>query len=344
MRSHFRFDELTRAYLIAEIGINHNGDMDIARKLIDFACVSDWDCVKFQKRNPDKCIPENQKDVMRDTPWGRMTYLAYKKRLEFDAGQYDTLWTHCWGRIDAAASVWDEDSVDFMLQLDVPFLKIPSAHLTNDDLIRYVCRHDVPVLLSTGMSTLQEVDHAVELLSSCTNNRAQFALLHCNSSYPAKVDELNLRAIPSFIERYDCVVGYSGHEFGLTPTIAAVALGAKIIERHVTLDRTMWGTDQMASVEPHGMIKLSRHIRALESALGDGVKRLYDSELPVRDKLRGWVPEVVCDAEGSARSIRSAPSMGAAPLSVSFDDLSKPVEVGSAIGDSLPHTNRACAR
>jgi len=289
MRSHFRFDKLTRAYLVAEIGINHNGDVDIAKKLIDFACVSEWDCVKFQKRNPDKCVPEDQKSVMRDTPWGRMTYLQYRKTIEFDAGQYNSLWTHCWGRIDAAASVWDEDSVDFMLQLDIPFIKTPSAHLTNDDLIRYICRKNVPVLMSTGMSTQDEVDHAVELLHRHSDN---FAILHCNSSYPAKENELNLRAIQSFIERYDCVVGYSGHEFGLTPTIAAVALGAKIIERHVTLERTMWGTDQMASVEPHGMLKLARHIRSLESALGDGVKRLYDSELPIRHKLRGTLESV----------------------------------------------------
>ncbi len=284
MSEYIRFDELERTYMIAEIGINHNGDLGIVRKLIDYACTFDWSCVKFQKRNPDRCVPEEQKPVMRDTPWGPMTYLEYRKRLELTGGQYDQIWTHCRGRIDATASVWDEDSADFMVAYDVPFVKIPSAHLTNDDLIRYVCGHGVPVLLSTGMSTLEEVDHAVELLRSVSDN---FAILHCNSSYPAKEEELNLRVIPAFIERYGCTVGYSGHEFGLSSTLVAVALGARIIERHVTLKRTMWGTDQMASVEPQGMLKLSQQITALESSLGDGVKRVYDSELPVRDRLRG---------------------------------------------------------
>ena len=284
MNGHIRFDQLDRTYLIAEIGINHNGDMDIVRQLVDFACVCDWDCVKLQKRNPDKCVPHHQKEVLRDTPWGRISYLDYRRKLEFGPSEYDAIWTHCWGRIDATASVWDQDSVDFMLQFDVPFLKIPSAHLSNDDLLRYVCSKQVPVMLSTGMSTLDEVDHAVELLQRHHDN---FAIMHCHSSYPAQESELNLRVIPALAERYGCTVGYSGHEFGLTATLAAVALGAKVVERHVTLKRTMWGTDQMASVEPHGILKLAQHIRSLETSLGDGIKRLYDSELPVRARLRG---------------------------------------------------------
>lgn len=282
-----RFDELRRTYLIAEIGINHNGDVELARRLIDMACLAEWDCVKLQKRNPDRCVPEDQRHVHRDTPWGRMTYLDYRRRLEFDESQYRALWSHAGGRIAMAASVWDEDSADFMSSFPAPFIKIPSAQLANDDLIRHVCRRGVPVLLSTGMSTLEEVDHAVELLQSLSDN---FAILHCHSSYPAAEAELNLRVVPMYIERYGCVVGYSGHEFGLSATVAAVALGARIVERHVTLKRTMWGTDQMASVEPHGMLKLSAHIRALESSLGDGVKRLYSSEYPARRRLRG-VPE-----------------------------------------------------
>lgn len=282
-KHHIRFDRLKSTYLIAEIGINHNGDIDIARKLIDFATVSGWDCVKFQKRNPDKCVPRDQKEVLRDTPWGRITYLEYRKKIEFGASEYDRIWTHCWSNIEATASVWDEDSVDFMLQFDVPFLKVPSALLTNDDLLRTICAKRVPLLLSTGMSTLEEVDHAVELLQ---RERGHFALMHCNSSYPAQEDELNLKVIQTFCDRYPCPIGYSGHEFGLSSTLAAVALGAKIIERHVTLNRTMWGTDQMASVEPHGMLKLARHIRSLEVSLGDGIKRVYDSEMPARRKLR----------------------------------------------------------
>ncbi len=288
MNHYVNFDQLSSTYLIAEIGINHNGDVGIAGKLIDFACIADWNCVKFQKRDPDICVPQEQKAAMRDTPWGRITYLQYRKKLEFSPTQYSTIWTHCWGRIDATASVWDVGSVDFMLQLDIPFLKVPSAHLTNDDLLTYICGKEVPLLLSTGMSTQEEVDHAVELLQ---REGSQFAVMHCNSSYPAKSDELNLRVIPAFIERYGCTVGYSGHEFGLSSTVAAVALGARIIERHVTLDRTMWETDQMSSVEPHGMLKLARHIRSLETSLGNGVKRLYESKLPVPAKLRG-IPEL----------------------------------------------------
>ncbi len=284
-----RFDKLRRTYLIAEIGINHNGDVDIARRLIDFACACDWDCVKFQKRDPDRCVPEAQRNVLRDTPWGRMTYLDYRRRIELNRDQYTSIWNHCWGRIEATASVWDEGSVDFMLDQGVRFLKVPSAHLTNDDLLHYVCRRGIPVLLSTGMSTQEEVDHAVELLRGYGDN---FALMHCNSSYPAAPAELNLRVIQSFRDRYGCVVGYSGHEFGLTSTVAAVALGAQIVERHVTLDRTMWGTDQMCSVEPQGMIKLARYVRSVEDALGDGIKRMYASEIPVREKLRGAVEPV----------------------------------------------------
>lgn len=297
------FANLSRAYLIAEIGINHNGDEEIARRLIDLAVVSDWDSVKFQKRNPDRCVPEPQKHKLRDTPWGRMTYLEYRHRVEFDLPAYHRLWGHCKGRIDASASVWDEDSVDFMLDLDPPYLKIPSAHLTNLDLIRYVARSSVPLLLSTGMSTLEEVDEAVACMERVG---AHFALLHCHSCYPSPTDELNLNVIAALRERYGCPVGYSGHEFGLATTVAAVALGARIIERHVTVDRTMWGTDQMASVEPHGMLKLARHIRAVESALGDGVKRVYESERPVRAKLRGQLVKVSADRNAAEPPIAKA--------------------------------------
>jgi N-acetylneuraminate synthase len=284
MPGEFRFDDLQQTYMIAEIGINHNGDVDVARKLIDYARVFGWDCVKFQKRTPELCVPESQKHLARDTPWGRMTYLEYRERIELGADAYDAIRTHCGDDIDFAASVWDVPSADFVARYDVPFIKIPSALLTDDELIVYICGKRKPVLLSTGMSDLKQVDHAVELLQRHSDN---FALLHCNSTYPASEAELNLRVIPMFRERYGCPVGYSGHEFGLTSTIAAVALGATIVERHVTLKRTMWGTDQMASVEPHGMLKLVQQIRALESSLGDGIKRVYESELPIRAKLRG---------------------------------------------------------
>jgi N-acetylneuraminate synthase len=181
--------------------------------------------------------------------------------------------------------VWDIDSAEFMINYKTPYLKIPSAHLINDDLIHYICKKEVPILMSTGMSSLEEVDHAVEIIKSYSDN---FALLHTNSTYPAHESELNLNVMSTMQKRYGCVVGYSGHEFGLVTTTMAVALGAKIIERHVTLNRTLWGTDQMASVEPQGMLKLISQIRAVEMAKGDGKKRVYDSELSIRKKLRGY--------------------------------------------------------
>lgn len=281
----FHFKDLKNTYLIAEIGINHNGDIGFVKKMIDYAVVFGWDCVKLQKRNPDKAVPEHQKNVIRETPWGKMTYLEYKHRIEFNQQQYEEIANYAANKIDFTASVWDTDSADFMSNFDIPFMKIPSALLTNDELLRYVCGKKFPVLLSTGMSSLEEIDHAVAIVTHYTDN---FALLHCNSSYPAQESELNLNVIPNLIKRYNCTVGYSGHEFGLVPTVISAALGAKILERHVTLKRTLWGTDQMASVEPQGMLKLVAQIRAIEVAMGDGIKRIYDSELPIRLKLRGY--------------------------------------------------------
>jgi N-acetylneuraminate synthase len=281
----FDFNKLQKVYLIAEVGINHNGDLLFVKKMADYAVVFGWDCIKLQKRNPDRCIPEHQKDVMKETPWGKMSYLEYRKRMEFNESQYDVIQSYCDKKIHFSASVWDIDSADFMMKYNVPFIKIPSAHLTNDELLIHLTKKKVPLLISTGMSTQDEIDHAVETVRRTTNN---FALLHTNSSYPAKEEELNLKVISSYREKYGCVVGYSGHEFGLVTTSGAVCLGAKIIERHVTLKRTLWGTDQMASVEPQGMLKLVAQIRALEVAMGDGQKRIYDSELPIRKKLRGY--------------------------------------------------------
>jgi N-acetylneuraminate synthase len=271
-----------KTYIIAEIGINHNGDLDIAKKLIDLAYVSGCDAVKFQKRNPDVCVPEDQKMKMRDTPWGRMTYIDYKHRMEFTKEQYDEIDEYCKGKIDWTVSVWDKDSVDFISQYKVPFVKIPSALLTDLDLIEYTKKLGVKIIASTGMSTMEEVDAAVDVLKG-----HDFAIMHCNSSYPAKIDELNLSCIKTLKDRYDCEVGYSGHEFRLGTTVASVYLGATMIERHITLDRTMWGTDQTSSVEPQGLIKLVNGVRELEKAHGDGVKVVTKDELPIRKKLRG---------------------------------------------------------
>ena len=269
-----------KTYIISEIGINHNGDMNIAKKLIDMSVIAGCDAVKFQKRNPDVCVPEHQKGVMRDTPWGRMTYLEYKHKIEFGKKEYDEIDSYCKGRIQWSASPWDLDSVSFLEQYDLPFIKIPSALLTDYELISECSKRYNKVILSTGMSTIEEIDKAVESIEG------DYALLHCNSSYPAQIDELNLSCIKTLKDRYGCDVGYSGHEYGLTTTIASICFGATIIERHITLDKSMWGTDQMASVEPHGLIKLVRGVRELENAIGDGKKIITESEKPVRDKLR----------------------------------------------------------
>ena len=282
-----------KTQIIAEIGINHNGDLRIAKKLIDIAEFAGCDVVKFQKRNPDVCVPEHQKGVMRDTPWGRMTYLDYKHKVEFGASEYYMIDGYCKDKgIDWTVSVWDLDSVEFIKPYDVSFIKIPSALLTDYELIRECSKRFKKLVLSTGMSTIDEIDKAVKSMGCEVGNydshlkRCEFALLHCNSTYPAPVDELNLSCIKTLKDRYGCEVGYSGHEYGLTTTIASLCFGATIIERHITLDKSMWGTDHMSSVEPHGLIKLVRGIRELESAIGNGVKVVTDSEKPIRDKLR----------------------------------------------------------
>ena len=273
-------------YVIAEIGINHNGDLSIAKKLIDIAKVAGCDVVKFQKRNPDVCVPEHQKTVMRDTPWGRMSYLDYKYKVEFNQIEYDEIDVYCKNNeIKWTASPWDLDSLDFLNQYDIPFIKIPSALLTDLELIRESTKTGKKIIISTGMSTIDEIDNAVNAIKE-VNEKASYAILHCNSTYPAPNNELNLKCIETLKNKYKCEVGYSGHEFGLTTTIASICLGATIIERHITLDRTMWGTDQMCSVEPQGLIKLVRGIKELNDAIGDGIKVVTETEKPIRDKLR----------------------------------------------------------
>lgn len=269
-------------YIIAEIGINHNGDLDIAKRLIDIAVVAGVDSVKFQKRNPNVCIPDHQKSIIRDTPWGPMTYLNYKHRIEFNKNQYDEIDSYCRTRkISWSASPWDLDSVKFLKKYDIPYIKFPSPLLTDLELLRYCKTLNKKIILSTGMSTLDEIDDAVEVLRG-----SEFALLHCNSTYPAPINQLNLRVIQTLKNRYGCEVGYSGHEYGLVTTMASIYLGATIIERHITLDRTMWGTDQMCSVEPHGLIKLVRGIRELSLALGSDKVIVTDGEKEMRKKLR----------------------------------------------------------
>ncbi len=274
-----------KTYIIAEIGINHNGSIDTAKRLIDIAALSGCDAVKFQKRNPDVCVPEHQKNIPRDTPWGTMSYLDYKYRMEFGKEEYDIIDEYCKTKdIAWSASPWDMDSLAFLEQYDIPFIKMPSAMLTHEELMRGCARTGKKVIFSTGMSTIEEIDKAVEWVRE---ENCEFALLHCNSTYPAPLEELNLQCIKTLRDRYNCEVGYSGHEFRLGTTVSSVYLGATIVERHITLDRTMWGSDHLASLEPQGLIKLVKGIRELEIALGDGVKKLYDGEMPAREKLRG---------------------------------------------------------
>jgi N-acetylneuraminate synthase len=276
---------MKRTYIIAEIGINHNGEIENALKLIDIAALSGCDSVKFQKRNPDVCVPEEQKEKMRETPWGQMKYIDYKHRVEFGKDEYDIIDNHCKAKgIDWSASPWDMDSLKFLDEYNISYIKIPSAMMTNGELMTAAAKTGKKVIFSCGMSTLDETDEAVKLMKDLG---AEFALLHCNSSYPAKLDELNLSCIKTLKDRYGCEVGYSGHEFRLGTSVSAVYLGATIIERHITLDREMWGTDHLSSVEPQGLIKLVKGVRELERAHGDGIKRLYDSEIPFRKKLRG---------------------------------------------------------
>lgn len=269
-------------YIIAEIGINHNGSVDIAKKLVDAAALAGADAVKFQKRTPDLCVPENQRDVMRETPWGRMTYLEYRHRVEFDKAEFSAINDYCRNKgIAWFASCWDEPSVEFIEGYDPICYKIASASITDTDLLRALADTGRPLILSTGMSTMDEINTAYTLLP-----KDRLIILHSTSTYPCPVKELNLRMITTLQGAFDCPIGYSGHEVGLATTYAAVALGACVIERHITLDRASWGSDQAASIEPWGLMRLVRDIRAIEDSIGDGVKRIYDSERPSLDKLR----------------------------------------------------------
>lgn len=269
-------------YVIAEIGINHNGDLEIAKKLMDVAASAGCDAVKFQKRTPELCVPEEQKSQIRETPWGTMTYLEYKERTEFGQQEYQQIDTYAKQLgIHWFASPWDLPSVDFLLTFDPVCIKVASASLTDDALLKKLVASGVPLILSTGMSTMEEIDHAATVVKS-----SQYALAHATSTYPCQPSELNLRMISTLKDKFQVPIGYSGHETGLATTLAAVAMGATFIERHITLDRAMWGTDHSASVEPTGLDRLVRDIRNIELAFGDGVKRVFDSELPVRAKLR----------------------------------------------------------
>jgi N-acetylneuraminate synthase len=269
-------------YVIAEIGINHNGEMENARKLIDAAKHAGVDAVKFQKRTPEICVPDNQKNQMRETPWGYITYLDYRYKVEFNEAEYREIDNYCKKvGIDWFASVWDEPSVDFLEAYSPVCYKIPSASLTDSSLLKKIRSTGRPAILSTGMSTMEQIRKAVQIIG--TEN---LAITHATSTYPCEPDQLNLRMIETLRNEFPVPVGYSGHEVGLIPSVLAAGLGASMVERHITLDRAMWGGDQAASVEPSGFERLVKYIRVAELSLGDGVKKVYDSELPSLKKLR----------------------------------------------------------
>jgi N-acetylneuraminate synthase len=268
-------------YVIAEIGINHNGDVGLAKRLVAAAVSAGVDAVKFQKRTVDVVYSADELARPRESPFGE-TNGDLKRGLEFGEAEYREIDEFCRSiGVPWVASCWDEASVDFVEAFDPPWYKIASASLTDDALLTHTRATGKPIVLSTGMSTIEQIDHAVEVLGA-----ENLVLLHTTSTYPSSTEELNLAVIPRLAERYGVPVGYSGHEVGLSTTLAAVVLGACMVERHITLDRAMWGSDQAASVEPQGIARLVKDIRAWESARGDGEKRVFASEVPVMEKLR----------------------------------------------------------
>src|SRR4030043_571315 len=269
-------------YIVAEIGINHNGSVEIAKSLIDVAVKNGVDAVKFQKRTPELCVPTDQQKHMRETPWGYITYLEYRYKVEFGVNEYREIDRYCKQKnIPWFASVWDEPSVDFLQQFNPLCYKIPSASLTDNNLLLHARRTGMPVILSTGMSTMEQIKQAVEVIGG-----ENLLITHATSTYPCDPEELNLKMIRTLTETFSCPIGYSGHEVGLIPTVVAVSMGACMVERHITLDRAMWGSDQAASVEPGGIERLVKYIRVTEQSLGDGVKRVYESELSSLRRLR----------------------------------------------------------
>jgi len=269
-------------YVVGEIGINHNGDVEIAKQLMEIGKHYGLDAVKFQKRTPELCVPPEQRSQMRETPWGYISYLDYRYKTEFGKEEYDEIDRYAKEiGIQWFASVWDETAVDFMEAYNPVAYKIPSASLTDHSLLKRLRATKRPLILSTGMSTMEQIRESVALIGE-----ENLLLTHTTSTYPCEPEELNLRMIPTLLREFDCPVGYSGHEVGLIPSVVSVSMGACLVERHITIDRAMWGSDQAASVEPTGIERLVKYIRVTEASLGDGIKRVYASELPSQRKLR----------------------------------------------------------
>ncbi len=279
-------------YIVAEAGINHNGSIETALALIDRAVEAGCDAVKFQKRSPDHCVPALQRDVVRDTPWGVMTYLEYRHRMEFDAEGYDAIDRHCRRKgIPWFASCWDETSVDFLNHYHPACYKVASACLTDHRLLRYTHNQKKPVILSTGMSTMREIRKAVSFFDP-----ERLLIVHTTSNYAGNPQELNLSMIDTLRNEFGGVIGYSGHEDTIAPTLATVAMGASYVERHITLDRGMWGSDHAISLEPGELKKMVADIRLVEQAMGDGIKRVYESEKRALARLRNHTNGQLVDA------------------------------------------------
>lgn len=269
-------------YVIGEIGINHNGDVAVAKRLIDVAALAGAQAVKFQKRTPEISTPADMKSTRRETPWGEMSYLDYRYRVEFEREQYSEIAAHAMAQgVDWFASPWDVPSVEFLEEMGVSTHKVASASVTDLPLLRALAETGKPIILSTGMSTIEQIDTAVEILGT-----DGLVMLHATSTYPLPAEEANLHMIPVLSARYRVPIGYSGHESGQQISVAAVALGATAVERHITLDRAMWGSDQSASLEPHAFMDLVRDVRIVEKALGDGVKRVMPGEHAQLKRLR----------------------------------------------------------
>ena len=277
---------MSKTFIIAEAGVNHQGDIKIAKKLIDAAYHAGADVIKFQKRTPEVCLPEHLWGVERDTPFGRMSYLEYRKRIELSKEDYSEINNYCWGKIQWTASPWDVNSVAFLEEFKVPFYKVASASVTDLELLEAIRKTGRPVIMSTGMSTLKQIREATSLLGG---RKADITLLACTSAYPCPINELNLNKIKTLKEYFPMYrVGFSGHEVGLWTTLCAVAMGAQVVERHFTLDRSMKGSDHAASIEPAGLILLVREIRAFEEAKGVGNLGPVDIERPAMDSLRRY--------------------------------------------------------
>lgn len=273
-------------FIIAEIGINHNGDIELAKKLIDIAAQAGCDAVKFQKRTPEICVPEKMKTIMRDTPWGLITYLDYKKKIEFNENEYDLIESYCKQKnIAWSASAWDIESLRFLDKYNLPFNKVASALATHIEFLKEVAQRKILTYVSVGMCGYEDIDVIVEIFRSYS---CPLVLMYTVSTYPAQDKDLNLKMIQTISNKYNLPVGYSGHESSVSPSVVAASLGAVAIERHITLDRSMWGTDHSASLESSGLNQLVGAIRKVPIVLGDGVKKIIEGELEAAKKMRYW--------------------------------------------------------